>query len=225
MNILRRIQYSKIGRIIFKKGPLLEIARLARRIAMKIKFELEERFSKREKLVEVLRANFGEYTFEMPETDEVIDVIVPIYNGYDYLVKLFEDLQKTNMKCRIILVDDKSPDERVHELEREYATKHDNVILIESEENYGFVKSVIAGLEVAKGHVALVNTDTELPTGWLERLMYPILFEEKVGTTTPYTNSGTIFSFPNFNANNRIYRGLDIETVDKHFAKVKPPPP
>ncbi len=222
MNILRRIQYSKIGKIIFKKGPLLEMARLARRIAMKIKFEFEERFSKKEKLVEVLRANFGEYTFHMPETDEVIDIIVPIYNGYDYLVKLFEDLQKTSMKCRIILVDDKSPDEKVHELEREYAKKYDNVVLIESEENFGFVKSVNRGLEVAEGHVALVNTDTELPTGWLERLMYPILFEEKVGTTTPYTNSGTIFSFPNMGVNNTIYRGLDVEQIDKHFAKLKP---
>ena len=72
MNILRRIQYSKIGRIIFKKGPLLAMARLARRIAMKIKFELQERFSKKEKLVEVLRAQLGEYQFQMPETDEVI---------------------------------------------------------------------------------------------------------------------------------------------------------
>ena len=222
MNILRKIQYSKIGRVIFKKGPLLEAARWSRRQVYRVIDGIKDYMDKRVRLLEVIYTYFAEDEFVMPETDEVIDVIVPIYNGYDYLVKLFEDLRKTQMKMRIILVDDKSPDERVHQLEREYAAKYDNVILIESEENYGFVKSVNRGLEIAKGHVALVNTDTELPTGWLERLMYPIIFEKKVGTTTPYTNSGTIFSFPNMGINNEIYQGLDVETIDGAFRMLKP---
>lgn len=224
MNILRRIQYSKIGRIIFKKGPLLEVARGIRRVALKVVGKIREERNENTKavLLDELNKYIANSVEKAYETDEVIDVIVPIYNGYEYLVKLFEDLQKTSMKCRIILVDDKSPDERVHQLEKEYAAKYDNVILLQNEENYGFVKTVNNGLEVAEGHVALVNTDTELPTGWLERLMYPILFEEKVGTTTPYTNSGTIFSFPLMGGNNKIYRGLDIEVIDSYFRRVKP---
>lgn len=222
MNILRRIQYSKVGRVIFKKGPLLEMARWSRRTVYKVIDGVKDYMDKRVRLLEVIYTYFAEDEFVMPETDEVIDVIVPIYNGYDYLVKLFEDLRKTELKMRIILVDDKSPDERVHQLEREYADKYDNVILIESEENYGFVKSVNRGLEIAEGHVALVNTDTELPSGWLERLMYPIIFGKNIGTTTPYTNSGTIFSFPNMGVNNHIYRGLDVETIDSYFRMLKP---
>jgi len=222
MNILRRIQYSKVGRVIFKKGPLLEMARWSRRTVYKVIDGVKDYMDKRVRLLEVIYTYFVEDEFVMPETDEVIDVIVPIYNGYDYLVTLFEDLRKTEMKMRIILVDDKSPDERVHQLEREYAAKYDNVILIESEENYGFVKSVNRGLEIAEGHVALVNTDTELPTGWLERLMYPIMFEKKVGTSTPYTNSGTIFSFPNMGINNEIYGGFSVEAIDSAFRMIKP---
>ncbi len=222
MNILRRIQYSKVGRVIFKKGPLLEMARWSRRTAYKVIEGVKDYMDKRVRLLDVIYANFVEDEFAMPETDEVIDVIVPIYNGYDYLVTLFEDLRKTDMKMRIILVDDKSPDERVHALEREYAAKYDNVILIESEENYGFVKSVNRGLEIAQGHVALVNTDTELPEGWLERLMYPILFEKKVASSTPYTNSGTIFSFPNMGVNNEIYGGFSVDAIDAAFRMMKP---
>ena len=222
MNILRRIQYSKIGRVIFKKGPLLEMARWSRRQVYKVIDGVKDYMDNRVRLLEVIYTYFVEDEFVMPETDEVIDIIVPIYNGYDYLVTLFEDLRKTEMKSRIILVDDKSPDSRVHELERAYAAKHDNVILIESEENYGFVKSVNRGLEIAQGHVALVNTDTELPTGWLERLMYPVIFEKKVATSTPYTNSGTIFSFPNMGINNEIYHGYDVEAIDSGFRMIKP---
>ena len=222
MNILRRIQYSKIGRVIFKKGPLLEAARASRRVVLSMIDEIKERQNKNEKLIEVLKTNFGDYQFSMPDNDEVIDIIVPIYNGYDYLVKLFEDLRKTDMKTRIILVDDQSPDERVRGLEKEYASKYENVILLENEKNYGFVKTVNNGLEVSEGHVVLVNTDTELPQGWLERLMYPILFEKKVATSTPYTNSGTIFSFPNIGINNVIYGGLSVEAIDAQFRKIKP---
>lgn len=222
MNILRKIQYSKVGRIILKKGPLLEFARASRKWVLSFVEERRERRNKMDNLADLLQEKLEDYTFVMPSTDEIIDVIVPIYNGYDYLLKLFDGLQRTSMACRIILVDDKSPDERVKQLEEEYASKHDNVILLENDKNYGFVKTVNHGLQAAKGHVVLVNTDTELPEGWLERLMYPILFEKKVATSTPYTNSGTIFSFPNIGVNNLIYDELDVNTIDSYFRKLKP---
>ena len=142
------------------------------------------------------------------ESDEVIDIIVPIYNGYDYLVRLFPTLNKTDLKSQIYLVDDCSTDERVIQLEKEFVQQTPNAVLMKNKENYGFVKSVNCALLNSKNHVALVNTDTELPDHWLERLMAPILNDKKVGSSTPYTNSGTIFSFPNFCYNNSIYRGM-----------------
>ena len=57
------------------------------------------------------------------ESDEVIDVIVPIYNGYDYLVRLFPTLNKTDLKSQIYLVDDCSTDERVRKRVRSTDTK------------------------------------------------------------------------------------------------------
>ena len=68
----------------------------------------------------------------------------------------------------------------------------------------------------------MVNTDTELPKGWLVRLMAPILSDEKVASSTPYSNSATIFSFPDFCYNNPIYRELDVDTLDTYFQKIKP---
>lgn len=43
-------------------------------------------------------------------SDEVIDIIIPIYNGLQYFDKLFAGIEKTKMKYRLILVDDQSPD-------------------------------------------------------------------------------------------------------------------
>ena len=44
-----------------------------------------------------------------------VDIAVPVYNGYDDLVKCVESLKKyTDLsKHRVILIDDCSPDERV----------------------------------------------------------------------------------------------------------------
>lgn len=185
----------------------------------------EERFPR---MLPLLEQNFYEpeavpdYVAEAAASGGIVDVIIPIYNGYSYLEKLFQDLPEAGMPCRFWLVDDKSPDERVHALERFFVEKHPNALLLENEENLGFVKSVNRGLKQARGHVALVNTDTELSSGWLARLMLPILRNPKVGSTTPYTNSGTIFSFPNFCYNNPIYRGLSVDVLDGYFKRVKP---
>lgn len=164
----------------------------------------------------------NENSFECLFDENTVDVIVPIYNGYDYLMRLFMDLPEAGMKCRFILVDDRSTDPRVLVLERDFVRGHRNAILLENTENIGFVKSVNRGLKETAGHVALVNTDTELPKGWLVRLMAPILSDEKVASSTPYSNSATIFSFPDFCYNNPIYRELDVDTLDTYFQKIKP---
>ena len=59
-----------------------------------------------------------------------------------------------------------------------FAKENDNVILLNNDENLGFVQTVNRGFSVSENHIALVNTDVELPNQWLERLMIPI-FENK----------------------------------------------
>lgn len=178
---------------------------------------------KKENILSLLRTNLQqECSVINVQTDETVDVIVPIYNGYEYLVDLFSDLLSTDIKCRYILVDDKSPDERVQKLEEEFVVAHDNAILLKNLENGGFVKTANRGLAEAKGHAVLVNTDTRLPQNWLERLLAPILADEKVASATPYSNSATIFSFPKFGCNNDIYLGLDTNTLDGYFQRIRP---
>lgn len=162
--------------------------------------------------------------FKYPEIKDVtIDVIIPVYNGFQYLEPLLSSIKKTDMQYRLILIEDCSPDERVRPYLREYQQNHSEVILIENEKNLGFVKSVNKGLKYSCNHVALVNTDVEVPELWLERLMLPILEDDTIASTTPYTNAGTICSFPNLGEdNNEIFQELDLETIDNEFKKIKP---
>ncbi|MCL2864035.1 MAG: glycosyltransferase [Lachnospiraceae bacterium] len=154
--------------------------------------------------------------------EETIDIVVPVYNGYDYLVKLLPGIAKTKMKYQVFLVDDASPDEKVKEKIKEFSLSQSNVTVLTNEENLGFVRTVNRALALCNNHVVLLNTDVELPERWLERLLAPILYNEKIASATPYTNSGTIFSFPDFLEDNPIYLGKSVDEIDAVFRQFKP---
>ena len=155
-------------------------------------------------------------------SDEVIDIIIPIYNGLQYFDKLFAGIEKTKMKYRLILVDDQSPDPVVREYLERYVAEHEGTVLLRNEKNMGFLPSVNRALAIAEHHVALVNTDVEVPEGWLERLMWPIFTKEKVASSTPFTTCGTICSFPNFCEDNVIFEGMPLWQIDDAFRQIRP---
>ena len=107
-----------------------------------------------------------------------VDVVIPVYNGLEFLNRLFATITHTAIPIRYIIVDDCSPDPRVLPLLEAFKNEHaNNCLLIKNDVNLGFVKSVNVGLSLSQGHVVLVNTDTELPDHWLERLIQPIIQE------------------------------------------------
>lgn len=154
-------------------------------------------------------------------SSRMVDIILPIYNGYEYFEALFSSIVRTKCKYHLFIINDCSPDARVKDFLEEYK-RNEEVTLIQNDENLGFVKSVNKGLEMTSNDVVLLNSDTELPDGWLERLMCPIWTNEKIASVTPFTNSGTICSFPKFCENNTILCNLSVGEIDSHFKKLKP---
>lgn len=202
-----------------KNGTLLDVLKEMRTTKVVQKNEVKERID----ILSWIENNFMEQ-FELKSElyEYEIDIIIPVYNGYEYFEKLFSSIDKTKMKYRLIIVNDKSPDEKVLSYLENYACGRKNVLLLQNEENLGFVKSVNKALECTKNHVAIVNTDVEVPDSWLERLMYPIIFKERTASSTPYTNSGTICSFPDFCENNAIFEGMTVNEIDAKFEHIKP---
>lgn len=152
----------------------------------------------------------------------MVDIIIPVYNGYDYLASLFTSLRRTDMPYRLLIINDCSPDERVGQFLEKYVSEHSEAVLLQNETNLGFVRSVNRGLEMAEHHVVLLNTDVEVPPYWLERLMLPIICDEYTATTTPFTNSGTICSFPNFGENNDLFEHMPLWQIDQAFSQIVP---
>lgn len=150
--------------------------------------------------------------------DTPIDIIIPIYNGYDYLTTLLPSvLKNTRLPHRIILFDDASPDPKVVRYLEELRDTYDHIVLIRAAHNLGFVGAVNTAYQQVNNHFVILNQDTEVPEYWLERLMYPIIKYHDVASTTPFTNSGTICSFPTFLEDNPLFKGLTVDQLDNFF--------
>ena len=126
-----------------------------------------------------------------------VDVLIPVYNGYDYLNPCLQSvLQHTDLPFHIYIADDCSPDERVLPLLKEWTAKFpDKITLLTNTQNCGFAKTVNKLIAASSHDFVLLNTDTEVPPAWASRLFYPIFTDDKVASASPWTNSGSFQSF------------------------------
>ena len=127
-----------------------------------------------------------------------IDIVVPVYNGNEFLDDLFMSIYKyTSLDYRLYVVNDKSTDPKVLETIKKYQELFGDIfIYLENEENLGFLKTCNRGLQQASHDVVILNTDVRVSKGWAERLFYPIFQNDKVASVTPFSNAATIFSVP-----------------------------
>jgi GT2 family glycosyltransferase/glycosyltransferase involved in cell wall biosynthesis len=150
---------------------------------------------------------------------EEIDIIIPIYGDFEKTKDCLSSvLRQQDAVQRIILINDMSPDKKITEFLREIKKKHPKTILIEHEENLGFVKTVNEGMSLSKKNdVILLNSDTVVTKNWVKKIVNTAKLAPKVATVTPFSNSATIFSYPNYLENNELINGLNPEEINSFF--------
>ena len=154
--------------------------------------------------------------------DVKVDIVIPIYNAYDFTKKCIETVIKnTDLKTHtLVLINDKSPDEKILPMLQDFVKENEelNIDLIDNKENQGFVKSVNIGMEHSKNDVVLLNSDTEVTKNWLNKMISTAYVSNNVATVTPLSNNATLASIPNFLEENDLpnYSTLEeySETVE-----------
>nr|WP_241427777.1 glycosyltransferase [Fertoeibacter niger] len=134
-----------------------------------------------------------------------ITIVLPVYNAFDLLAEVLERvLAHTDLPWRLVMVEDCSSDARVRPFLRDWVAAQEagapgRVTLVENATNMGFIRSVNAALDLARGfgdHVVLLNSDAFVPAGWASRLIRPFLVHSDVASVTPMSNDAEIFSTP-----------------------------
>jgi GT2 family glycosyltransferase/glycosyltransferase involved in cell wall biosynthesis len=129
-----------------------------------------------------------------------VTVIVPVYKGLDEVRACVESVLRHSAErpFELLVIDDHSPEPAV----REYVDTLGGdaagveITVMHNDDNLGFVATVNRGLRHATGDVVILNADTVVTEGWLDRLHDVCASEPDVATVTPLTNFGSICTLP-----------------------------
>ena len=141
------------------------------------------------------------------------DIIIPVYNAYDCVVACIESVLKNTSfnGNKLILIDDKSSDERVLPTLKKYGQKYDFIDVLENNNNLGFVRTVNKGMQYSKNDVLLLNSDTEVTNKWLDKIIECAYSEKMIGTVTPLSNNATLVSVPTGLQENDLPSNMNLE--------------
>jgi GT2 family glycosyltransferase len=127
-------------------------------------------------------------------------VIVPVFNACEQLEACLDSIARTVPETtRVILIDDASTDARVRPLLQNWVNSAAlDSRLICHQQNRGFVATANHGMRMATTDLVLLNSDTEVTDGWLQRLCACLNSDDSIATATPWSNNGEIVSIPAF---------------------------
>ncbi len=145
-----------------------------------------------------------------------VDVIVPVYRGRAETLRCLYSVlaASTETLFELVVIEDASPDgELVDDLKQLAAS--DLFTLLVNRKNRGFIHSVNRGMKLhSKRDVVLLNADTEVFDGWLDRLRQAAWRDRYTATVTPLSNNATICSYPRFLQDNPFPLELSYAELD-----------
>src|ERR1700712_488630 len=145
----------------------------------------------------------------------VVDVVIPVYRGLEETQRCIGSVLADPAKPlgRVIVVDDRSPEPELVNWLQDLADAK-RIVLVRNPSNMGFVASVNRGMEEAGNRdVVLLNSDTEVPRGWLGRLTAQAYADTNIATVSPLSNNATICGYPD-NAGGPIVFRQTVSELD-----------
>jgi GT2 family glycosyltransferase len=145
-------------------------------------------------------------------------VIVPVYGDYSATTACLESLltdEQAGKSYRILIVDDASPEPDLSDYVNALS-KHPDVSVLTNPINLGFVGSINRALSHLRGgDIVLLNADTIVPPGFVDRLQAAAQLSNNIGTVVPLSNNGEISDFPYPNMNNTLGSRDDVVLLDR----------
>ena len=150
----------------------------------------------------------------------LVDIVVPVYRGERETRACLDSVLASPLATphEIVVVDDASPEPAIRAWLRELADRG-RITLLVHDANRGFVASVNEAMALHRDRdVVLLNSDTEVAAGWLDRLAGCAARDGRVATATPFSNNATICSYPRTLQPNELPEGETTASLDAAFA-------
>ncbi|MBQ8635858.1 glycosyltransferase [bacterium] len=120
-----------------------------------------------------------------------ISVVVPIYNALEDTKLLLDSLVKNfNFENNEIWLINDCSNKNTTDFLRNFVVKNSSFILIENDENLGFVKTCNKGMKLANGEIiVLLNSDTIIPSGFCECIKKCFESDKSIGVASPISSN------------------------------------
>ena len=151
-----------------------------------------------------------------------IDIIIPVYRGAAETRACIESVlaSKNIHPVEIVIVDDASPEPAIVEYLTSLADAG-RITLLHNESNRGFVASVNSGMSLhGDRDVILLNSDTEVADGWVDRLAAFASARKDAASISPFSNNATLCSYPRIGRANALPSNMNLGAVDRLFSTV-----
>jgi len=126
-----------------------------------------------------------------------VDVVIPVYRGAAATLACIETvLRDLPDWARLVVVDDRSPERGLAAALDDLAARQ-RIHLLRHTVNRGFPATANAGVSAGPDRdIALLNSDTLVPPGWLARLRAAAYAASDIGSVSPLSNNAAILSYP-----------------------------
>jgi len=161
----------------------------------------------------------------IPKHTQSVDVIICIHNALEDVHRCLEAVVAYSAQpYKIILVDDGS-DRQTKEFLDEWSTNRKGVRLIRNEQAQGYTLAANIGMRASEADfLVLLNSDTIVSYGWLDRLCMVMDKDPQIGVVGPLSNTASWQSIPELSENgdwatNPLPQGLTVEKMAELVAK------
>ncbi|MBL8520708.1 MAG: glycosyltransferase [Betaproteobacteria bacterium] len=141
-----------------------------------------------------------------------IDVIIPVFRGYSQTRSCIESVLAAPCASsrHVVVVDDASPEPAISSWLDQLASEG-RIELLRNPANAGFVASVNRAMSMHPGRDAvLLNSDTEVSAGWLDRIVACATRHPDAASVCPLSNNATLASYPRIGESNPLPPGVSV---------------
>jgi FkbM family methyltransferase len=150
-----------------------------------------------------------------------VDIIICVHNARADVENCLESvIRNTSSPFSVIIVDDGSSEETRNYLDS--FISENNAKLIRNNQARGYTFAANQGLrESSADYVILLNSDTQVAQGWLDRMVECAESDAQIGIVGPLSNTASWQSIPDFEhkgdwARNPLPAGLTVDEMASH---------
>lgn len=150
-----------------------------------------------------------------------VDIVVPVYGAADELARCLESVLRHTCSHRVIvIVDGPQPADVERVFRSTVEPNFDRFEVVRQPARKGFVAAVNLGMALSDNDVILLNSDTLVTSGWVEKLRAAAYSAPRIATVTPMSNNATICSLPEILEENLLPAAISCDLMAEIVERV-----